>query len=157
MELEGTAEKVTGGCFCGAVRYEAEVYLHDAYYCHCRICQKLSGAPAEIAVLVKPGSLRFTRGEPKYHPTSHFAERGFCPDCGSRLIWRPLLPEVPDWWINLPIGTLDHPEKAVPASHMCVESQLPWYKIDDGLPRTRTEDDPELAALWSAEGKQSED
>ncbi len=157
MELLGYAEKVTGGCFCEAVRYEAEAYLEDAYYCHCRICQKFTGAPAEIAVLVKPGSFRFTRGEPKYHPTSHFAERGFCPDCGSRLIWRPLLPELPEWWINLPVGSLDHPEKAVPASHVCVESQLPWYKIDDGLPRTRTEDDPELAALWSALDKQSED
>ncbi len=157
MELEGKTEKVTGGCFCGAVRYEAEVYLHDAYYCQCRICQKSTGAPAEIAVNVKPGSLRFTTGEPKYYQTSHFAERGFCSDCGSRLIYRPLLPEIPEWWVNLPIGTLDHPENAVPASHLCVESRLPWYKIDDGLPRTRTEDDPELAALWTAKDKQSED
>ncbi len=157
MELEGKTEKVTGGCFCGAVRYEAEVYLHDAYYCHCRMCQKLTGAPAEIAVNVKPGSLRFTTGEPKYYQTSHFAERGFCSDCGSRLIYRPLLPEIPEWWVNLPVGTLDHPKNAVPASHMCVESQLPWYKIDDGLPRTRTEDDPELTALWTAKDKQSED
>ncbi len=39
MELQGNAETVTGGCFCRAVRYEAEVYLDDAYYCHCRICQ----------------------------------------------------------------------------------------------------------------------
>ncbi len=98
-------------------------------------------------------TLRFSRGEPKYHQTSHFAERGFCPDCGSRLIYRPLLPELPEWWVNLPVGSLDHPEKAVPASHVCVESQLPWYKLDDGLPRTRTEDDPELAALWSAQDK----
>ena len=157
MELQGNAEKVTGGCFCGAVRYEAEVYLEDTYYCHCRICQKITGAPAEVAVIVKPGSLRFVRGEPKYYPTSHFAERGFCPDCGSRLIMRPLLPELSEWWINLPIGSLDHSEKAVPASHMCVESQLPWYQIDDGLPRTRTEDDPELAALWAAREKQPED
>ena len=157
MELHGNAEKVTGGCYCGAVRFEAEVYLHDAYYCHCRICQKLTGAPAEIAVLVKPGALRITKGEPKYYQTSHFAERSFCSDCGSRLIWRPVAPEAPEGWVNLPVGTLDHPEKAVPASHMCVESQLPWYKIDDGLPRTRTEDDPELAALWSAQDKQSED
>jgi len=40
---------------------------------------------------------------------------------------------------------------------MCVESQLPWYKIDDGLPRSRTEDDPELAALWTLQDKQPED
>ena len=157
MELEENAEKVTGGCFCGAVRYQAEVYLEDAYYCHCRTCQKISGVPAEVGVFIKPGSLRFTNGEPKYYQTSHFAERGFCSDCGSRLNYRPILPEAPESWMNLPVGTLDHPERAKPASHVCVESQLPWYKIDDGLPRTRTEDDPELAALWSAQDKQLED
>ena len=151
LELQGKAEKVTGGCFCGAVRYEAEVYLHDAYYCHCRMCQRLTGAPAEVAVFFKPDSLRFTKGEPKYYQTSHFAERGFCSECGSRLMWRPLLPEVPDWWANLPVGSLDNPEDAVPTSHICVESQLPWYKIDDGLPRSGTDEYPELAALWSVQ------
>ncbi len=57
LELQGKAEKVTGGCFCGAVRYEAEVHLDDAYYCHCRTCQQTSGAPAEVGVLVKPESI----------------------------------------------------------------------------------------------------
>ena len=157
MELKGKAEKVTGGCFCGAVRYEAEVYLHDAYYCHCRICQKISGVPAEVGVIVKPGSLRLTEGEPKYYQTSHFAERGFCSDCGSRLFYRTTLEDAPDEWLNLPVGTLDHPKNAVPTLHMCVESQLPWFNIDDGLPRTRTEDDPELAALWAGQDNQSGD
>lgn len=156
MELQGIAEEVTGGCFCGAVRYKAEVYLDDAYYCHCRICQQTSGAPAEVGVLVKPGSLRFTKGQPKYYQTSHFAERGFCSECGSRLIWRPLLSELPEWWVNVAVGTLDQPENAKPASHMCVESRLPWYEINDGLPRTRTEDDPELTALWTSHDQKSE-
>ena len=156
MELHGKAEKVTGGCFCEAIRYEAEAYLHDTYYCHCRICQKVSGVPAEVGVIVKPGSLRLTKGEPKYYQTSHFAERGFCSDCGSRLFYRTVLSDAPDEWLNLPVGTLDYPEKAVPASHVCVESQLPWYNIDDGLPRTRTEDDPELAALWAGQDNQPE-
>ena len=50
------ATKVTGGCLCGTVRYEAEVYLQSGWFCHCRMCQKTSGAPAEIAVPVKPGT-----------------------------------------------------------------------------------------------------
>jgi hypothetical protein len=117
----------------------------------------VSGVPAEVGVIVKPGSLRLTKGEPKYYQTSHFAERGFCSDCGSRLFYRTVLSDAPDEWLNLPVGTLDYPEKAVPASHVCVESQLPWYNIDDGLPRTRTEDDPELAALWAGQDNQPED
>ena len=37
----------TGGCLCQAVRYEADVNLSEAFYCHCITCQKSSGAPTE--------------------------------------------------------------------------------------------------------------
>ena len=50
------AQPVTGGCLCGAVRYEAEVFLQSAYYCHCKSCQKSSGQPAEMA---RPDQGRF--------------------------------------------------------------------------------------------------
>ncbi len=147
--MEEKAEKVTGGCLCGAVRYEAEVYLNNAFYCHCRMCQRSSGAPAEIGVFVKPGSLRFIKEEPKYFQSSPFGKRGFCANCGSRLIWMDLRAEHQEW-TNLVVGCLDHPENVVPASHSCVDSQLPWYRVDDGLPRTRFDEDPDLVAAWAA-------
>lgn len=144
------AEKTTGGCLCGAIHYEAEAYLKDAYYCHCRMCQRSSGGAAEIAVFVKPGTLEFLKKEPKYFPSSPFGLRGFCPHCGSRLIW--MSPAKPDW-TNLAIGCLDHPEQVVPCEHIGVESQLPWYMIDDGLPRKHTYDDPEVVGAWAHAGK----
>jgi hypothetical protein len=140
---------VTGGCFCGAVRYEAEASLHDAYYCHCRIYQKTTGAPAGIGVLLKPGSLTWLHEAPKFFQTSPFAKAGFCQHCGSRLI--NVSPGRDDW-TNVSIGSLDHPEHVVPSEHTCVESQLPWYKLDDDLPRSRTEDDPELIEAWGKAG-----
>ncbi len=140
---------VSGGCLCGAICYEAEAYVENANYCHCRMCQKSSGTPAEVAVLVKPGTLRFTTGEPKYFQSSPFAQRGFCPHCGSRLIWRSS--ECSDQ-VSLAVGCLDHPEDVVPSEHICVESQLPWYKIDETLPHKRSEDDPELVAAWAKAG-----
>ena len=88
--MDQEATRITGGCLCGTVRYEAEVYLRSGYYCHCRTCQRTSGAPAEIAVPVKPGTLRFTAAQPKFYRSSAFAERGFCPQCGARLIYRPI-------------------------------------------------------------------
>jgi hypothetical protein len=138
------ATQVAGGCLCGAIRYEAEVYLDRAYYCHCRMCQKSTGSPAEIAVFVKPGTLRFTNEEPKYYHSSAFAQRGFCPHCGSRLIW--VCPKRPEW-TNLAVGCLDHPENVMPSEHIYVETQLPWYKIDDGLPRKRSDELPKLDAV----------
>jgi hypothetical protein len=146
------SEQVSGGCFCGSVRFEARAYIRDAYYCHCRTCQKISGAPAGIGVFVEPGSLRFTKGEPQFFQTSHFAERGFCRDCGSRLIWKHIGTQHPEL-TNLDVGCLDHPEHVVPTSHQCVESQLPWYQFDDGLPRLRSEENPELVALWESASK----
>ncbi len=146
--MTGTSEDVTGGCLCGAVRYEARVYLKDAYYCHCRMCQKTTGAPAEIAVLVEPGTLRFTKDEPTYYRTSPFGQRGFCAVCGSRVIWKGIGDAHPEF-TNLSIGSLDCPQEVVPTSHQCVESQLSWYRFDDGLPRLRSEEIPELVAAWA--------
>jgi hypothetical protein len=140
------SEQVSGGCFCGSVRFEARAYIRDAYYCHCRTCQKISGAPAGIGVFVEPGSLRFTKGEPQFFQTSHFGERGFCRDCGSRLIWKHIGTQHPEL-TNLDVGCLDHPEHVVPTSHQCVESQLHWYQFDAGLPRLRSEENLELVAL----------
>lgn len=139
----------TGGCFCGAVRYEAEVSLHEAYYCHCKTCHKLSGTPAQVDVFVKPGTLRFTKEEPKFFQTSPFAKSGFCQHCGSRLAY---IPTEKDDWTSVMVGSLDHPEQVVPREHICVESQLPWYKLADDLPRSRSEDDPDLVASWAKYG-----
>ena len=111
--------KVTGGCLCGTVKYDAEGYLGSGYYCHCRMCQRTSGAPAEIAVPVKPGMLRFTASEPKFYRSSAFAEREFCPQCGARIIYRPISAKFAEY-TNLAVGCLDHPENVVPAGESCL-------------------------------------
>ncbi len=140
---------VTGGCLCEAVRYEAEVNLNEAYYCHCKTCQKMTGAPAEIGVLVKPGTLKFTKEDPKFFQSSRIARRGFCRHCGSRLVYVSL--NRADW-TNVSAGSLDHPERVVPTEHICVESQLPWYDVADDLPRIRSENYPDLIEEWAAAG-----
>jgi hypothetical protein len=147
VEVEG--ERATGGCLRGSIRYEADLDTGSAYYCHCPTCQKLSGTPAETSVPVKPGSLHFTKGMPSYFQSSPFAERGFCPDCGSRLTYRMLSGD----WTTVAIGCLDHPDTIKPTKHYCIESQLSWYRTDDQLPRLRTEEIPELVELWAAAEK----
>jgi hypothetical protein len=144
------AERVTGGCLCGAVRYEAEVFLHSAYYCHCKDCQKSSGQPAEITVPVKVGSLRFTHEEPKYYISSEWGQRGFCPHCGSRIIWRPRKP-ADEWQTNMDVGSLDNPENVSPRMHIFVDRQLPWYRPNDDLPRARSDKMDRVVAAWNEE------
>ena len=60
--MKHQATKVSGGCLCGRVRYEAEVFLQNGYICHCTICQRSTGQPAEITVLIKAGTLRYLQG-----------------------------------------------------------------------------------------------
>lgn len=140
---------VTGGCLCGEVRYNAYADLDEAYYCHCRFCQKSSGAPVEVGVSVKPGCLEFTTGAPKYYASSPIGQRGFCESCGSRLVWRSA--RNPDW-VKLSVGSLDHPEGARPQQHLCVESQMPWFNLADDLPRCRSDDLPGLQEEWARVG-----
>ena len=142
--------RVTGGCLCGNVRYEAEVFLKSGYYCHCRICQKSSGQPAEITVPIKAGSLIFVKSEPKYYASSDYGERGFCEECGSRLVWKAIDPEN-DWLTNLTVGSLDNSAEARPSNHIYVDTQLAWYQIDEALPKYREEEVEAMMTVWQHE------
>jgi hypothetical protein len=125
---------VSGGCLCGRVRYEAEVFLHNGYICHCTICQRSTGQPAEITVLIKSGSLRYLGDAPHYYVSSADGKRGFCGTCGSRIVWQALRPED-DWLTNLTVGSLDRPAEARVTRHICADTQLPWYRLCDDLPK----------------------
>ena len=57
---------ITGGCLCGAVRYESSEQPSDSNYCHCGgsrgTCLKSSGAPVT--------AFRFTPGEPRFYKSA---------------------------------------------------------------------------------------
>ncbi len=137
MNIETT--KVTGGCLCGLIRYEAEVFLKNGYYCHCTMCQKSTGQPAEITVPIKAGTLKYVEAEPKYYAASKFGKRGFCEECGSRVVWQASRPED-DWLTNIDVGCLDNPSEARASSHIFADTQLPWYRISEDLPKFTEED-----------------
>ncbi len=138
---------ITGGCLCGAVRYEASEEPIWVAYCHCRMCQQAYGHVSGIFAGFEDGVLRFTKGGPKYFKSSAWAERGFCADCGSpfsiRYKSRPAR--------SVLVGTLDHPEEWAPNDvHSGIESHIPWDVIHDDLPRWRTEDNPDFVAAKEA-------
>lgn len=137
---------ITGGCLCGAVRYEATEPPTGVGYCHCRLCQRATGAPHWLGAMIPVNAFRFTRGAPKFYKSSAWAERGFCAECGSPLIFRDGTATH-----GVMVGTLDHPEDWPPTTaHSGMESRIPWDTIHDDLPRWRTEDDPEYIAAKEA-------
>jgi class 3 adenylate cyclase len=154
-------EPITGGCLCGAVRYEISEPLIDAGFCHCRMCQRFSGSPVSAFVSFPRESVRFTQGEPKYYKSSQggpqyyksspLGERGFCANCGSSLTFRPSIPQWSDF-IAVYMGSLDHPENITPTWHLGIESQIPWFHIHDNLPRVRCKDSPDMVEAWESVG-----
>ena len=77
----------TGGCLCGAVRYEFSVDPIFQVACHCTDCQKASGGSPTLAMILPPGSVTVTKGAPKTFASpgdsGALVERIFCDNCGS--------------------------------------------------------------------------
>ena len=141
------AANATGGCLCGSIRYEITEPALGSMYCHCRICQRFTGAPLFSGTTFKTAAVRITQGQPKYYKSSVIAERGFCPDCGSSLIYRGLI-GVWTEWLMICTASLDDPENYPPTYHLGVESTMPWLELHDDLPRTRCEDSPSLVEAY---------
>jgi hypothetical protein len=131
-------DKWTGGCLCGAIRYEFEPNDVRNWFCHCRMCQQFSGAVVTNNLVVYLKDFRWVQGEPAYFKSSKIAERGFCADCGSSLVFAPLQTD----YICIQMGTMDDPELQPPKGHYGIEGHISWLPIDDSLEITRTEDDP---------------
>lgn len=136
-----------GGCQCGAVRYSARVEGNDAYYCHCRMCQKALGNLFAAFVAVGRRDVRWERGGPAYYKSSEIARRGFCRECGTPLTFEYLDDEEK---MDLTVGSLDEPGRLCPVEHFGSESIVASFFTDDGLPRSRTEDSEELTERWRA-------
>ncbi|MBW2282285.1 MAG: GFA family protein [Deltaproteobacteria bacterium] len=99
-----------GGCYCGAVRYEAGGDPLFKGQCHCRECQYISGGSPNVLMAMPEASFKYTKGTAKAFSRSDLdnpATREFCPDCGTHLLSKA--PGVPGA-VMLKVGTLDDPK-----------------------------------------------
>ncbi|MGH6947798.1 MAG: GFA family protein [Kiloniellales bacterium] len=143
----GAELTLTGGCLCGAVRYQIVGIPHDPQFCHCRLCQRQFGAAFALWASFPNDGIFWTKGRPKVYRATPIAERGFCGACGSPLFFRYF---VTPGSVGIALGTLDRPEEVPPRIHWGIESRLPWLAFADGLPEKRTDEDPETKAAVSA-------
>jgi hypothetical protein len=124
-------EVFEGGCLCGAIRYRSTAAPLRCMICHCEYCRRHSGAPCLSFVHFPLAAFAWTR-PPRRYRSSRYAERGFCPDCGSTLSMHE---EVLADRVQVTLGSLDHPERVKPQDHVWVQSRIPWFEITDDLPR----------------------
>jgi hypothetical protein len=122
---------LSGSCLCRAIRYEVSVPITELRACHCKDCQKSSGAGGSVNAMIKSADLRITQGTPKRFTltadSGRTLHRFFCGDCGSPLFSRrELTPEN----TTLRIGTLDSAPPMKIAAHIWTKSARPWDYMD---------------------------
>lgn len=124
----------SGGCQCGAVRYEVDGAVSHETLCHCTSCRRASAAPVVAWFSVRPDAFRLTQGQLKIFHSSPVVARGFCAACGTHLTYqRDGLGEL-----DVTTCSLDDPESTPPRDHTFARSALGWAVLDDGLPRYPT-------------------
>lgn len=128
-----SATALSGGCHCGAIRFAiADADVLGTGYCHCSICQRLSGGPVNAWVAIAPVALRVS-GSVKHYRSSPQGQRGFCSDCGSQLWYAP----DDASYITLNATSFDDAEAEAlrPALHIFDSDRLCWFDVADTLPR----------------------
>jgi hypothetical protein len=122
---------VTGGCACGAVRYEAGGECANSMVCHCRSCRRAAGAPVVPWVTFPNSGFRFAKGAPAEFRSSAPVVRTFCSACGTPLTYRH---ESYADAIDITTCSLDEPEKFPPTHHSWTSHDVAWVKFGDRLP-----------------------
>ncbi len=127
---------VTGGCACGAIRYEASAEPVMMFNCHCRDCQRATGGECARVVVFPADAFRFVRGTPRYHMTEGVSgglhKRGFCPDCGSRLTGGEN-PEGTSGIVGVTAASLDEPALFRPQMDIFASRAQPWARMDPSI------------------------
>lgn len=137
--------ELSGGCQCGAVRFTARLESLDAYFCHCRMCQRAFGNVFATFTNLPKAAVTWN-GAPSYFASSKIARRGFCGTCGT-----PLTFEYHESArMDLAVGAFDDPSKFKPVMHVGVESRVAPFARADGLPEKRIADFEHIGKKWKA-------
>jgi hypothetical protein len=124
-------EELTGGCFCGAIRYRSAAPTRPATLCHCVSCRRAAGTHALGHYTVQRAQFMLTKERPTEYRSSPGVFRGFCGQCGTTLTyWNSGQPQD----ISVTIGSLDDPRRVPPIDHTWMLDAVEWDKPSDGMP-----------------------
>lgn len=121
----------TGGCLCGAIRYEMTEEPQLVYTCHCTDCQRLTGSAFSMGVVVAERAFRLQgiapRSLQRAADSGRVATRLVCPECGSWVCGTPR-----DGVVRVRAGTLDDTSGLRPTRHVWTRSKQPWVALPEG-------------------------
>ena len=123
---------MTGGCHCGAVRYEVDGTPLTHALCHCTDCRRHAGAPVVGWTMYPATALHVLQGTPKIYASSTHGRRHFCGDCGTPLFTRS---EVNVQFTSIRFPSLDDASGFAPMLDIWTSRAQPWVCLDARLPR----------------------
>jgi hypothetical protein len=134
--MPGGNEHLDGGCTCGEVRYRMTSGPLFVHCCHCRWCQRETGAAFALNAMIEADRVVLLAGQPEVVPTPTQSGRGQkiarCPACRVAL-WSNY-PGAGDAVRFVRVGTLDQPDRLPPDIHIYTASKQPWVMIPPGVP-----------------------
>ena len=121
--------RLSGGCLCGAVRYQLTGEPINVRLCHCRLCQKATGQ-AFFARALFPRDQVQIEGETAGFRSSEDLERRFCPKCGTGVFaGRISTPER----ISVTLASLDEPDALKPEAQIWTSRRIGWVESLGGI------------------------
>lgn len=126
---------VEGGCVCGALRYQLSAGPLGVYKCHCKDCQRSSGAAFTLSMIVPAEAFRVLAGKTHFYDklaaSGRIVRQHSCAICDTRVFHEPLAsPEI----ISLRPGTLDDFSWVLPIGNIWTASKASWADIDPNMP-----------------------
>jgi hypothetical protein len=129
---------LTGGCLCGAVRYEVNGDPIVTAHCHCEHCRKTAGAGHTTIAAFPKSAVKMTGTLKTYRikaDSGMLTARAFCPECGS---WMSEAPESMPDAVAITVATLDNPEALQPQMRFYEKRRISWDRVDPDLPAFAT-------------------
>jgi hypothetical protein len=131
-----TADVLDGGCTCREVRFRLLSKPLFVHCCHCRWCQRESGASFALNAMIEADRVLTLAGEPEVVLTPTLSGKGQkisrCPTCRVAL-WSTYS-GAGDAVRFIRVGTLDMPDRLPPDIHIFTESKQPWVILPPGTP-----------------------
>ena len=125
-----------GGCTCGAVRYRMTSKPLFIHCCHCRWCQRETGASFALNAMIEADRVALLKGEPEMVNTPSNSGKGQkifrCPEC--RIALWSTYGGAGDALHFVRVGTLDEPDRLPPDIHIFTMSKQPWIALPTDTP-----------------------
>jgi hypothetical protein len=125
-----------GGCDCHYLRYRMETPPMIVHCCHCRWCQRESGAAFALNAMIEADRVTILSGEPEVVDTPSESGMGQkisrCPRCRIAL-WSNYAGAGPVTRL-IRVGTLDEPDRLPPDIHIFTSTKQPWIEVPTSTP-----------------------